>query len=61
LGVLVLNHNEIDWVLVPSARLCGNCTYDDVPLKPAAVAELPLNGPGWPGFTCLQPAGGHLE
>lgn len=50
---MVLNH--IDTVYWPAllARLLGISTYEEVPLKAAAVAVLAASGPACPSVTLL--------
>ncbi|MFD1311092.1 hypothetical protein [Streptomyces kaempferi] len=46
-AVAVLTQREIVWELKLPRPRSGSWTYEDVPLKPAAVEVLPAGGPAW--------------
>lgn len=55
-ALAVLNHREIVWELELPRPRSGSWTYEDVPLKPAAVEVLLTSGPAWPRVTLLYVA-----
>ncbi len=52
--VVVLNHSEMLWYCAAVTRFGGSVTYDDDPVKYAALAAEPASGPAsWPSVTAL--------